>query len=131
MGGGPLNMGGYQTSVQEPQQPTWQQMGVGQQQGQWAGLPGGPQYASRGGQFSSVAPSQSTAAGFIPPPQGYGVPTTQTQQVSNTYPPSQLSGVTPQAAQLSTQLAGYTPMNTQPNYNMMMGGTTGYKSTMK
>jgi hypothetical protein len=52
------------------------------------------------------------------------------QQTQYPYPPSSLSGYSPQSSGQQQQ-AGYTPMSTQPNYNMMMGGTTGYKSTMK
>jgi len=88
-----------------------------------------PQFASAGGPMYASTPSFSTPAGFIPPPQGYGVPTGITQSVGQTFTPSTLSGYAPQSQQVPT--AGYSPMNAQPNYNMMMGGTTGYKSTMK
>ena len=129
MGGSSSAAAPSSTGLQaQSQQPTFlQQMGVTPQQGQFSGQ---PQYSSQQQQYSSVSPSSTAQAGFIPPPQGYGVPTTTLQQVPNTYPPSQLSGSTPQT-QLSTQLAGYSPMNTQPNYNQQFGGTTGYKSTMK
>jgi len=96
---------------------------------------GGPQYLSMGPQYASVAgpsyPSFSSPAGFLPPPQGYGVPTTTTQQVNNPIQPSTQTGVTPNNPALSSQAAGYTPLASPPNYGQQMGGTTGYKNTMK
>jgi hypothetical protein len=95
-----------------------------------AGAQNNPQYASTQPAYSSTSPALSTPAGFIPPPGGYGAPTTTLQQTAYPYPPSGLSGYTPQYSGTQQQ-AGFSPLNTQPNYNMMMGGTTGYKSTMK
>lgn len=105
-------------------------------QGMW-GNPGqgnaGQAAGQAGGQWGSTMSALSTPEGFVPPGQGYGAPNTSTQYVPNTYPPSQLSGVTPFAIPFSNQYAGYTPMNSQPNLNLQMGGTTGYKGagTMK
>jgi hypothetical protein len=89
-----------------------------------------PQWSSVASKYASTTPALSTPAGFIPPPGGYGVPNTILQQTGYPYPPSSLSGNAPQSSGQQQQ-AGYTPLSTQPNYNMMMGGTTGYKSTMK
>jgi hypothetical protein len=58
------------------------------------------------------------------------VPNTILQQTGYPYPPASLSGNQPAYSGLAQQ-AGYTPLSAQPNYNMMMGGTTGYKSTSK
>jgi hypothetical protein len=83
---------------------------------------GYPMYAS--------TPNVNTASGFIPPPYGYGVPVTNTLQVGQPSMPTQIGGVTP-ASLSQTQQAGFTPLSAQPNYNLMFGGTTGYKNTMK
>lgn len=88
----------------------------------------GPQYASVQG---PSYPSFSSPAGFMAPPSGYGVPSTLTQQVSSPYTPYSQGGITPTNPLLSSQAAGYTPLSSPPNYGMMMGGTTGYKSTQK
>jgi hypothetical protein len=107
------------------ERPYFGTMGIGQ----------GPQYLSMGPQYASIAgpayPSFSSPAGFLPPQQGYGVPTTNIQQVNNPIQPFTQSGVTPSNPALSSQAAGYTPLASPPNYGQQMGGTTGYKSTMK
>jgi len=89
------------------------------------------------GGFSSTAypmyastPSFNTPGGFTPPPSGYGVPTGMTQQVAQPQVPPTMSGITPGSIP-QTQQAGFTPLQSQPNFNMMMGGTTGYKNSMK
>jgi len=81
-----------------------------------------PMYAS--------TPSFNTPGGFTPPPTGYGVPTGITQQVAQPQVPPTMSGITPGSIP-QTQQAGFTPLQSQPNFNMMMGGTTGYKNSMK
>jgi hypothetical protein len=98
-------------------------MGGGQTPWGPTGLP------SLGGTNPVYQQSFANQQGFIAPPQGYGVPNTQTQQVQSPYLP--LSGVSPFSVSVQQPAAGYTPLSAQPNYNMMMGGTTGYKSTMK
>ncbi|HKD45419.1 MAG TPA: hypothetical protein VKD24_07150 [Candidatus Angelobacter sp.] len=96
---------------------------------QW---PTGPNYASLAARYSSTTPALSTPQGFIPPPGGYGVPTTTLQQVSTPYPPASLSGNASFQSATPPQQAGFSPLQVQPNYNLMMGGTTGYKNpTMK
>jgi len=100
------------------------------------GGPAGPNFmALNQPQFASVSgpvyPSFSSPAGFVPPQGGYGVPTTTTQQTNTPVTPSTQTGITPTNPALSSQAAGYTPLASQPNYGQQMGGTTGYKSTMK
>ena len=101
------------------------------------GGPSGPNWIAglQQPQFASVSgpsyPSFSSPAGFVPPSQGYGVPTTTTLQTGNPQTPSTQTGVTPTNPALSSQAAGYSPLTAQPNFGQQMGGTTGYKSTMK